>query len=696
MKELSDLDLLRKARKSYEEELERSAVGEVATGLLGGVSGQLPRMVGQAARAFADDGSDVDLWGQEVVKSAEERLMSPEYRLNPDAHGGVTNAFASGAQSLPASLATMAAAAGGTLAGGPALGAAAAAGTAGALFGGSAYQDTYDEVIAKTGDEDKARSAALGVGVVQGVGESALSLVGARFLTAAAPLVGKSTVAKALSRLKDPQTVRTFLKDTGKMVAAETSQEIIQDTSSEAIKASYTGEDTALLKTATETAGPAAAMTLLLAPFGIPARVIKDKRNSALVQTVESAEAEPAARLDAAMKVFSQLESIDKPEAQKWAAGVTKAIADGRPINIQTIQQDQQAPLNKARAAAAAQGGDALDQAAAGAQAAADQTAKITAAPQAAKLSPQFQTARPAPIQAPNNPLATAGQSQPVAGGLPVPRNLPVPQDNVYEPQVWPARPAGRLPESEPIDAEFVEVPYQLESPERKQIAYQPKPATGDRVVLPSGDPIALPVVTRSSGQPFSTEKAASAALRAQRLDSTHQVAPVDGGFVLRKIGTEAVPNSQQQAEPTPAPATATEFDLAAAERAYSGTSIQPERAAEVELGEFENYMAKVEKTLREDAAEGADVDAAIGRIRQAYLSSRQRVFAAREGALSSLVAGGSKFNSKQAGKRSDAVDRAESNFAATMRRVVAAEEQALGVSEKREARQAAFDLFED
>ncbi|WP_320056047.1 hypothetical protein [Desulfuromonas thiophila] len=172
------------------------------------------------------------------------------------------------------------------------------------------------------------------------------------------------------------------------------------------------------------------------------------------------------------------------------------------------------------------------------------------------------------------------------------------------------------------------------------------------------------------------------------------QARPVPEAAATAPAATEAEA-ARERVEPdagalTRAPAPPADFDLAAAERAYSGTSHQPRRAAEVEKGQFEDYMANVEKSLRADAAEGADMDAAIGRIRQAYLSNRQRVFSVREGAVSPLVAGGSKFNSKQAGKRSDAVDRAEARFSEAMKLAVAREEQALGVSAAREAKQAA------
>lgn len=227
----------------------------------------------------------------------------------------------------------------------------------------------------------------------------------------------------------------------------------------------------------------------------------------------------------------------------------------------------------------------------------------------------------------------------------------------------------------------------------------------------------AFPVVTNLTGGAFQTEAAAKGALQRKGFEETHVVVPAsrvkegEAGFVgvikggqfdVEKPESAAMAPAATEAEAarervapdagalTRAPAPPADFDLAAAERAYSGTSFQPKRAAEVELRQFEDYMANVEKSLRADAAEGSDVDAAIGRIRQAYLSNRQRVFSVREGALSSLVAGGSKFNSKQAGKRSDAVDRAEARFSEAMKLAVAREEQVLGVSAAREAKQAA------
>ena len=449
----------RQLQQARDAEPTRSALGEVGTGLLNSVRDSLPEMAAGSLAAIAAEGSTAEEWALKQRAVQREDAQLPSHMLQPDRHNWVTNSLASGAQSIAPTLAVAA-----TSMVSPWVGAPMAA----LLFGGSSYQDAYDEVFDETGDKTLAHEAGLKVGALQGLPDAGMSLVGGRFLKAATLGLGKKTVTQTLGKLKNPTAIKNFTKDAGKMFATEVPTEILQDTSSEAIKAGYTGKEVDYLGIVKDTGSATLGMTALMLPFGGIGHIKKSSYNKRLLETVESDKATTEQRLVAAATIYGELEGINKADAQQWATATTAAINAGKPLDITqplAAMESPTADLDAAREDVAAQGGDALDQAA--------------AAPSSNQADATPQTV--APIVEPTiNPIV--------------------------QPQFTPEAINGPV------------IPEQQNVPEAMPVAT-------DEAVRP---PDAAPYVVTASGKPFQTEKGATAALKSKKLNATHEVIKLD------------------------------------------------------------------------------------------------------------------------------------------------------------------------
>ena len=136
--------------------------------------------------------------------------------------------------------------------------------------------------------------------------------------------------------------------------------------------------------------------------------------------------------------------------------------------------------------------------------------------------------------------------------------------------------------------------------------------------------------------------------------------------------------------------------DLPTAEivSAYSHTSHRPRAAAEIEQRQYVEFMQELKDDMLKDLPTGNEglLAAELGRVKGEYLTRRKRVLAVRGNTVSVMIAGASKFNSKQAEQRGSALDKAEADFADWQRRVSADVAEAVGVAEVRteQARQKA------
>jgi hypothetical protein len=102
---------------------------------------------------------------------------------------------------------------------------------------------------------------------------------------------------------------------------------------------------------------------------------------------------------------------------------------------------------------------------------------------------------------------------------------------------------------------------------------------------------------------------------------------------------------------------------LKSAEAAYAHTSHTPSNSAKAELQWADNAADNLRSELSKHVSDSQTVESAVAEFRKNYMQQRAKVFSVRKSSYSVIVAGASKFNSKQAGKRSSAVDNAEESF---------------------------------
>ena len=308
----------------------RSALGEVGTGLYTSAVDVLPQMAFNALAGVASADSDLEIWANEQAAEQERDMQLPTHALQQNRHNKVTNAFAAGAQSAAPTLAI------GLVAALPVPGARpAAAGMAMSLFGGSSFNETYQNILKDTGDADLAFKTGLKTGVIDGTLDTAMTVAWGGFLKAAKIGAGGKTVIQALNKMKNPKALKTFAKNLGIMEASEISTEIFQDISTEAIESNATGREHAnYMDIAKETGTATAAMTLMLGSLGGFSHIRRNIHNQAIIKTVESAESSADARMEAGLKIYNQLKKVDEKGAEVWAAGVIEAVDENISLDL--------------------------------------------------------------------------------------------------------------------------------------------------------------------------------------------------------------------------------------------------------------------------------------------------------------------------------------------------------------------------
>ena len=107
------------------------------------------------------------------------------------------------------------------------------------------------------------------------------------------------------------------------------------------------------------------------------------------------------------------------------------------------------------------------------------------------------------------------------------------------------------------------------------------------------------------------------------------------------------------------------DIDKKKAEAAYAGTSTTPSKAAELEQQQYIRFLKDLREDMQKDMPEGKEPILAdyLERTAKEYVLRRNKVFSVRENTVSSHVAGRSNFNSKQAQRRNNALDKAENDF---------------------------------
>lgn len=321
---------------------ERSALGEIGTGIKRGAVVELPSMFGGALKATGKEGDTLYDIGAGMQRNAALRGEEASNTLQPDKHNGFVNALAEGGAMLAPSVAGMAAAVPVAMAGAPAaavLGAGALA--SGALFGGSQFQDTY-ETLKKLGHtDDAAFEGGLKTGGATALGEGIASVVQAKFALGLGRSLKGATLDSALQGMKNPEVLKPFLGNYAKTLGVEVGTEMGQSGAVSAIENSY-GAKHDVYESMKDTIAPTFGLTTLLAPFGLHAGMRRAGQIRKDVEALVDTTGDPADRIAAANRIGTTLDSNPPPgmsetqwkrEAQEWRMSALEAINSGAAVD---------------------------------------------------------------------------------------------------------------------------------------------------------------------------------------------------------------------------------------------------------------------------------------------------------------------------------------------------------------------------
>lgn len=124
---------------------------------------------------------------------------------------------------------------------------------------------------------------------------------------------------------------------------------------------------------------------------------------------------------------------------------------------------------------------------------------------------------------------------------------------------------------------------------------------------------------------------------------------------------------------------------------AYAHSSRSPNGMVKIEQESYVNFIDGVRADLIEDLPEGKQgaLDAGLRDLANEYIRRRKLVLKARSGVVSSMIAGKSNFNAKQAARRGSLLDKSESVFDAWTKQAASDLADYLGVSAIRKERAA-------
>ena len=308
---------------------------EIGGQLAGGLMVDFNRQVGQAAKAFTDEGSYVNDWAKGVVKRADER--APEYQPNLEGRGFLAETLIKGARSVPSSAATAGAAVLGGTIGAPV---AASSLAALALFGGSQYQDTYEKAKEQGVSDEEANQAGLLTGALQGGLEAAANTLTLGALGMTGKALSK-TVSGFLGKATDDAVLKPWLVATGKNVAGQVITEPMQDVGTAFVEQDYgIDKNPDYLGIAKESAQGALGMSAF---FGLPG-LAGHYQNAQRAKAIDTLIANPEAgtqeeRLALVDMLHKEASSLNIPDADVWARAAKQDVLENNPIR-RSIQPD--------------------------------------------------------------------------------------------------------------------------------------------------------------------------------------------------------------------------------------------------------------------------------------------------------------------------------------------------------------------
>lgn len=303
---------------------QHGALGEIGSAFARGALVDLPTMTGQALQYAGANNV-----GQGLVQSAATRGQQSWLTLNPQEHGGVVNALASGAEALGTFAPALVAGGAAALAGAPALVAGGlAVGVPGALAAGQAGQTTLEKAEARGVAPEQARTAAGLNAAATFATQVGLGLAGGRVLGIAGSALGKVIGADAAPLAGDVLGQLTgqggilgaAAKATGVGAIESTALGATQAGASAGIEQHYGIDDTSPLTAALDTIPTMLGMTAVLSPLGLASRALGARAAASRTATLAHPDTAPEIRGQLADQYAQALAAPGTPEAKEAAA----------------------------------------------------------------------------------------------------------------------------------------------------------------------------------------------------------------------------------------------------------------------------------------------------------------------------------------------------------------------------------------
>lgn len=315
-----------------------SILTEIGHGLAQGTMVGLPTTVGNVLKAPGQAGDFLYDTGQGLVDRAKARANDPLYQTD--------SWLGEGAAGVPTALAAMAVAPLAAAAGAPAaLGIGAGALAAAGLFGGSAFQDTYEKAKQAGASDADAHSAALQVGAIQGVGQGAVAAVGGRAAAGLAGAVVKNTGAQGvMDSFFMPRLARQLGYSAAENLGVQIPTQMLATGAQSAVERGVGIDAPEPWEAAKASVLPTLAMTTLLMPFGAAGTLLNNKRRKLIADAVQSAPPEGATdaqkeqiigtRLRAAGLMAREMRRVDPESANAWESEATDAINNHEAVTL--------------------------------------------------------------------------------------------------------------------------------------------------------------------------------------------------------------------------------------------------------------------------------------------------------------------------------------------------------------------------
>jgi len=333
---------------------DRSALGEIYTGLKRGVVGGVPEMVGKAIQWGSDEKKSPDVYnfGKTLAENAQARLNRPENKLSPESHNVVTNALAEGGEMIAPSLAIpavvgagMAALPEAAIGGTAALGISAIAGAI--PMGMSQAQSTYENVKKAGASDEDARAAGWKSGAIEAGGETVGTYLGGKLLGVGGRVLGKAAqegMGGVISNATNKELWKPYGKQLFQTALGETATEMGQSYGQSKVEQSY-GVQNDPGQQALDVIAPTLGMTALLAPFGLAGHFKNTKRAEAIDSLLSDPQAAPPeARTKIVEMLHREAVANKVPDADQWLSGAMEDIASGAPIRRSAEQSSQTQP----------------------------------------------------------------------------------------------------------------------------------------------------------------------------------------------------------------------------------------------------------------------------------------------------------------------------------------------------------------